>query len=609
MIKSLEELALQQDFTREHWGDKSAALAEHLRYIDEQRFRCVKPSGYVVDTDEVSTEGLRRAFDDLTGRITTSIGKRRVGAIYCRSSGYKEYSGANESIPILYDEQEPEESWQRFIEAFTRVREFKKVKPVLLQNLIGNIGFEDRYVLRKVHEYTWPGLPSGIQLTNVNLRTAPEFVGQTRDAFLSAMRREGIELPENPESSEDSDKNPKTVSFEFYVENGPHLGDMSACSLWELQSGSPVHSLLSWMDDLLHHDGYSVNQNGEIQDREGRIVVQKGTRIAVGFPERGTDYVIGKTNTAFVARSHDYHEPERAVIKRAWGLTSYLMGSNEKSLELGPMIIDYFDPVTGECRERVNLGHDFRGTLSEEYDQKQYDGFLVRLGRIQRIIMSSRLGRRYPGPVDSEILRIARFYYEKRGVEIEVEGCVKDRQLYVWQITDSPLPKDIIAHLTSVDEKRVLLRVDCGRGALNYRGAIIIKEDNNNENYRRLTEQFKARGEVYLALGFSDEVTGEDHFLYIASEESIAHDARRLTGGNRKGFCQLPEHMKGIACQTTVNAAQQGRHGGMYYLYGSEVDELCRALDRCSDVLDGVKVIQNVHVEACREGLQIYTAS
>jgi len=74
----------------------------------------------------------------------------------------------------------------------------------------------------------------------------------------------------------------------------------------------------------------------------------------------------------------------------------------------------------------------------------------------------------------------------------------------------------------------------------------------------------------------------------------------------------LPEHMKGIACQTTFNAAQNGRHGGMYYI---NVDGLSvgpkKLLENLQDrieVVDGVKIIRNVCVEACREGMQIYNS-
>ena len=98
MIKSLEQIAKERNFDARQFGNKSVALAQFLIDIDEQRFRCEKPYGFAVDTEVVEAASLRQAFEDLADRIDTQIDGRKVGVIYCRSSGYNELPGANERL-------------------------------------------------------------------------------------------------------------------------------------------------------------------------------------------------------------------------------------------------------------------------------------------------------------------------------------------------------------------------------------------------------------------------------------------------------------------------------------------------------------------------------
>ncbi|MBI2548955.1 hypothetical protein HYW21_06405 [Candidatus Woesearchaeota archaeon] len=600
MIQSLEEIAQRREFDRKRYGDKTVLLAEFLVDIDAQGFRCTKPFGYVVDTDEVDEKRLRETFDSLVDKIHTSIGGRKVGAIYCRSSAYQEYSGSNESVAVLYDERDPEQSWRNFQESFIRVRKQGNVKPVLLQNVVGDITQKERRVIRKVHEYEWPGLPSGKHPIDLKVDDLPEFQRITTEAIREALRRENVELPEYDTKNADG----SSLCLELYVENGPHIDTLSLSSRWKLESGEYIRSMLFVIaNPYIDAQGYSRNDENNFCDREGRVILKKGTVVSLGITEREYEYVIGQTNTAFVARSRDYLEPEMESVKRAWGLTSYLMGSNkEQSLWLKSMIIEYYDPKTGELEESINLGHDFRHSSTPRYSQRAYEVFSVRTGRIE-VREDAAFVDTFPPPISGEVQRIARFYHDKLGVEVEIEGCEKKGQLTIFQITESPLPHDVISHLTEVPEDRVLYREEFGRGAINYFGHVIIKEDNN---YKKVTEQFDREGIPYLVLGFDDTVTQERNFLYMATEGSICTDVIKLTGGNKKGFAMFGQHLWGIACQTTFNAAQNGRQGGMFY---SDITTLMEKLRGHVTELSGVKVITGVHVEACREGMQMYTSS
>ncbi len=604
MIKSLKELAESGDFDIERYGDKTVRLAEFLVDREEQDFICRKPSGYVVDTEEVDERILRETFDSLVSEIYTSIGERNVCAIYCRSSAPGEYPGSNESIPVLYDEGDPEQSWLNFQEAFRGVREQGALKPVLLQNLIGEITPEERIVIRKVHEYDWPGLPSGKRIADIEVEDIPEFQKLTTKAVLEAMKKEGIELPKyGGEASSSS-----FMSLAFYVENGPHIDTLHVRNMWDIQSNDYcAESVLSSIrNGIIEEKGYSRNNNNEFLDKSGKVVLKKGTPVSIGIQEHETEHVIGQTNTAFVARSRDYLEPDMASVKRAWGLTSYLMGGDKES-ELDfwrrSMIIEYFDPETGEVKETVNLGHDFWMSSKPYYIQNTCEAFSIRKKKIE---LRKTFVDEYPHKISKEVLRIAKFYQDKLGVEVEIEGCIKDEQLHILQITESPLPEDVISHLTEVSHDRVLYETDFGRGSINHQGSVVIRDD---DGYRRLIDAFDKQGTPCLVLGFNNSVTSEENFLYIATNKSICADVSEMNkrrGGDRQGFGSMSQHMAGIACQTTVTAAQNGRQGGMFY---ADPDTLMDGLRDYIEEIDGVKVIRDVRVEACREGLQIYKPS
>lgn len=688
MIKSLEQIAQEKDFDRVRYGDKSVLLAMFLADIYEQNFRCAKPFGYVVDTDEIDESALRETFEELVKRMDPFVDGKRAGAIYCRSSAHGEYSGSNISIPSLYDEREHEQSWQRLKETVIEVREYKKLKPVLLQNLIGEVTPREIMVTRKVYEYEWPGLPAGIHPIDLmhKIESIPEFKRLTTEAIMEVLRMEKVELPAYEEDTfedmedivspelavSEKDKNEglefsehneeeneedtvrvstSLITLSLYVDRGPCIDNIPLYNMEELQNGDYISEMLFVIaNSSFEEQGYSRNKDNEVLDKNGNVVLKKGTKVSIGVVETKLEYVIGQTNVAFVARSHDYQEPSMESVKRAWGLTSYLMGSkgideeggngdNRQGLDLRlkSMIIDYFNPKTGKCVETINLGHDFRCSHMPYYAQRTYEVFSLRNGGIE-VRGDTAFVNKFPTSIDDEeIRRIARFYHDKLSIEVEVEGCLKggvecyirkegihenrfpkeDSRLHVLQITESPLPKDIIAHLTKVQEERILHRETYGRGAINHFGHIIIRESgdcgsgtddcnnrgNDYNNYKRVTEQFDREGISYLVLGFNDKVTLEKNFLYIATEKSICKDAFEFLGGNKLGFGMIDQHLQGIACQTTFNAAQNGRQGGMFYILPKEIME---KLGSHIMEIDGVKVIKYVHVEACREGLQIY---
>ena len=279
------------------------------------------------------------------------------------------------------------------------------------------------------------------------------------------------------------------------------------------------------------------------------------------------------------------------------------MGSNKAdSLRLRAMVLEFFDPETGQLIEKWNLGRDFRLDAIDYYHQRDHDTFSVRSGKIESRFYHPKL-EYSPPMVSREVLRIAMFYNKKFGIDVELEGCMKDGKLYVWQVSESPLPKDILTGLSNVPEQSVLFKTDYGRGTINHSGHIIIKE---GTDYGLAVKKFDGEGVPYLVIGFDDSVTLENRFLYFATVESISRDAARLTHGERTNFVRLTEHMNGMAAQTTFNAAQNDRQGGMYYLEGMQPKDLLEALKGSIDFVDGVKVIRNVRVEAHREGMQIY---
>ena len=596
MIKSLEHIAQERDFNLKRYGNKAVALAQFLIDINEQGFGCEKPFGYVADIETVDESRLKAVFEDLAERIDTEIDGIKVGVIYCRSSGYKELPGSNESFPVLYDAKEHEQSWDRFREGFAKAREFRKTKPVLLQNLIGDITTAPIWTSRKVHEYAWPGLPRGRELIDMASGEGIEdFTEQTIKAILDAARIEGIKIPEVSKE--------EVFTLSFYVEDGTNLGLVSFGGMFDLREKYCLHDLFFCMANGLGDQGYKLNKKGEIQSKDGKIILTKGNKVSIAVRDSGIEYLVGQTNVAFVARSHDYQYPDHASIKRAWGLTSYLTGSNKSNNpRLRSMILEWFDPETGELKETWNLGQDFRQRATKYYHQRTHEVFSVRNRKIESRDYDPKFDY-FPPMIGSEALKIAKFYNKKFGVEVEIEGCMKDGKLHVWQITESPLPTEVLVGLTNIPEENILFKTDYGRGAINHSGAIVIKED---ANYSRATQRFDAEGMPYLVVGFDDSVTLEKRFLYFATISTISQDVARLTYGEKTNFFRMAEHMQGIAAQTTFNAVQNGRQGGMYYLENRQPKDLTEILRNVIDIVDGVKVIMNVRVEAHREGMQIY---
>ena len=204
------------------------------------------------------------------------------------------------------------------------------------------------------------------------------------------------------------------------------------------------------------------------------------------------------------------------------------------------------------------MGHDFRASSLSSYRQKGYHVFSVERGKIKRRHDYDEAHTRQPTIPSDEILRIARFYHDKLGVEVELEGAYNNGQLHIWQITESPLPKDVLTKLSDIPQERIIFSTALGRGSINYSGLVVLKED---DNFHNLKAKLDREGATYLVISGDGEVISEEIFCIFATLGSFRKDVEEFTGGNKSHFGRLPQHMEGIACQTTFRAAQQGRQG------------------------------------------------
>lgn len=586
MIALLETLAQQRDFRRPQWGDKAAGLVEFLADINEHKFECVKPSGYVADTGEIDEGELHSAFEGLVKTITTMVDGRKVGALYCRSSGYGEKSGTNESIPVLYDAAQHETSWANFRAAFMQVRhntlnDDDSVKPVLMQVLQGEIQYTD-LAWRTIGEFLWPQWP------DFNDASREEW-----DAVIAPIREEIIRCLEKERLS----------TVQMYVgivgQDGTPIGTVD-CHVGESLDDAIVDVYLS----LYHEDHRGkttvfLDEHGSVATIRG-VVAQPGSTVHIAYLDLPINPMIGVSNEALVVRSHDYVEPDRASIRTAKGLTSYLvkgLPSPEQNKVKG-MMVYYFDPTTGAPLEQLNLGMDFTKASQSHYYQTHREAFSLKDGMI--VALSDLEGSFSPQIADyhlsSELLRIARFYTGKRGVPVELEGAIVNGKIHLWQITDSPLPEEVISQLSTIPPQRIVYFNNKGRGAINFRGDIIVIDG----THEGLVAQYTAQKMPFLAVGFNQRVTGYDPFVYFATVKSVYEGAGRA-------LVFLETHLTGYACQVTFEAAHHGKQGGVYYVQSH--DEFLRRIAPFIEQRAGGNVIQNVCVEAHRTGMQIYTVA
>ena len=580
MIKSIEDLC---EADRRRFGDKPVDLAGLRRDIVEQGFDCVLPEGYAADLEEVDDIELREVFDYLREQIQMVVGEKIMGALICRSAALGEKSGRNVSVPSLYDGSDIEGSWARFRSAFDKVRfdperEGDKEKPVFMQVFQGTAQYmETGY--RNMGSFQWPKWPEWSDWVEDNdesgqglMNCMTPIVEEIRDIC----RREG------------------EVKW-FYVmdQNGSEIQLLQISDLAEDLEAEvfSIYSDLACGSACLREGNFALDDDGRIIDWRGEVIANVGDELVLAWRDVPVNPVIGFRDEGMVARSHHYSEPSRMSVEICRGLTSYLVGglpSREGRLR-GKMLY-YFDPDSGEFVEGLNLGHDSRKAsmaIGEHYYQSHVEVFSLDEGEVGGV---SDLGVWFlpkfeDGEFKGSLLEMIQFYARKRAMPIEIEGAFIDGQLHVYQVGASPLPDDVVDELSDVLDEEVLFESEVGRGAVCYRGDVVIDYDGDFFS------------DYFLVLGFDETVSRNSRFLYLATGQSVMAEAGR-------DLVMLESHLAGYACQVTFEAAGEGRQGGVYYI--SSKDEFLQVMAPFIEEVEGRKVLRNVCVEACREGMQIY---
>lgn len=578
MMRSLEQLAVDHTATAKRWGDKSMGLAELITDIDTQGFDCVKPEGFVADIEMVDYNELMGIFMSLRKRIRTVLEGRIVGALICRSAAYGEKSGVNQSIPTLFDSSKIETSWQNFRDAFDRVRfcpqrPGDKIKPVLMQVLQGEITYTD-LDHRKVGSFKWPAWPDFNNGTGEEREKVVRPIAQEIRDIMTREKKQPIGLYSRNDA-------------------GIQIHEMSL----SIDNDAGIEEAVMDMYYFLHHNSppqenkEALDPEGNVIDHSGKMLLRVGDDVHLSVYDLPCKPVIGASNEAFVARSHHYVQPNYASIEVAHGLTSYLVGGLpplRTDIPKGRMLY-YFSPRAGNFLERINLGQDFLRASAEHYRQTHIEAFSIEEGKTVALQDPgiSFYPRLESPRVHKTVLDMARFYASKKKSPVELEGGLIGGEVHVWQVFKSPLPKDVITKLTSVPPERMVYDNQGGRGAISFKGDVLIDDGQNKISAEN--------GE--LVIGFDVSVTSRPNFLYIASDESV------MAAANRH-LVALDAHLAGFACQMTFEAAGEKRQGGVYYVLSKEafLSEVAPHIQE----KNGQRIIPNVCVEACLEGIQIY---
>lgn len=579
MISSLTELAGSSgdDGLRERFGDKSVDLACLVADVEENGWGSKKPYGFMADMEDPSDVELRAVFDDLRARITTVVGERIVGALMCRSSAHGEKSGVNTTLSVLYDDNDVESSYQRFRAAFDRVRynEEKpgdKIKPVLMQMLHGSFSYASKEY-RTAGTLQWPNWPK---------------FGESEPDDWAAVIKPLAEVVRETVERE------RIMYFTLMDKEGNDLGTLYVEDIDSIDSAVEGCFLDLYHSDSTEKGMFRLDSEGRIIDHEGEVVVDIGNEVYLSIQDVPTNPVIGADDEGFVVRSHGYAQPDKMSVAVCRGLPSYLVGKGLPPLRTdrpkGKMLY-YFDPEDGSLVETVNLGHDFTKAstlMGDRYYQTHVEAFSVDSGQVVALPDDSQ-GHFHPRVAGSfdELLGIARYYSEERGVPVELEGVYSDGVLYVVQVGASPLPEDVIDSLSDVPDERIMYKSEAGRGALSFSGDIVVDDGSSLE----------LGDEPCLVIGFDEKVTQCDAFLYIATDESVKAAAGR-------NLAMLDDHLAGYACQVVEEAAGERRYGGVFYV--SDVDSFMQEMEPYVEVCGITKVIPNVRVEACKDGMQIF---
>lgn len=579
MILALADLAASSDREelRKRFGDKSVDLSYLITDAKEQGWKCVEPNGFTADIEGPDDEALRAVFDQLRSRITTTVGERIVGALMCRSSAYGEKSGVNTTLSVLYDSDEVESSYERFKSAFDRVRydegkQGDRKIPVLMQKLEGSLTYLGKDY-RIAGSFKWPKWPN--------------FDDSAKEAWTALI------APLVQVVRETMDRENGITFFTLRDKAGNNLTSLQIDDASELEEAILDCYLALYHSNKEGGETFGLDDDGRIVAHTKDVVVDVGDEIYLSCLDVPANPVIGAADEGFVVRSHGYAQPDQMSIEVCRGLPSYLVGG------LPPLSADrpkgkmlyYFDQ-DGSFSERINLGHDSRRAslaMGEHYYQTHMEAFSVDSGQVVVLPddLKGRFSPRLAGRSSQNLLDIARFYSHKKGAPVELEGVYSNGKLHVVQVGESPLPKDLIASLSEVPSERIIYKSESGRGALNFRGDVVIADASN----------WMLPDEDCLVIGFDETVCKRNAFLYMATDKSVIAEAGR-------NLAMLASHLAGYACQVVFEAAGEGRTGGVFYV--SDVDEFMRNVEPYLETRGSTKLISNVHVEACKAGMQIF---
>jgi hypothetical protein len=548
--------------------------------LDQKRwdFDYEVPPAFVVPKSSDDLNKLKESYSELVKD------EKDYCVILARSSHEDEQPGKFETLTALYDPKNPEDSFNKFLEVFQKVRD-DPLKPVIVQKMVGEVTYLDTERV--------PFLEISLFDDNLDYEVLAKKISEnvTEDFFGSSL------------------------NYELLIDNR----SICECFCSRERDDDQTEELKKFIN---FRRGELLNPlNGSVE--EGLLEKYGKESITLKFlKDQPINPVIGANNTSFTARSHSHIDPNEGVINACIGLTTKLVNNPDEIC------------IFRDNAFPISTGNSYT-SQSQRYVQNNMDVFDIETEEISETDCNTSTDSRnveffdnLPIPAGMKktkrhLRNVTEHFSEKFDVPVELEGCVKrgviedENKVYIYQLTKSHLLEEVIKELTEVPEERKFYESEYGTvGAVKFSGDLVLYsgyEEESKEQFKKILTKYKDSNKeiMFVASDFEDELMDEfnlKNYVNIDSQYGVCRKLGYDTGG---GYTSV--HVYGYLISELHRRKLKGDNAccivddefSFYDLKNKEIDDKFsdrRTVDEDNQII----TLENVTFEVAKGDAQIY---
>jgi hypothetical protein len=334
--------------------------------------------------------------------------------------------------------------------------------------------------------------------------------------------------------------------------------------------------------------------------------------------EKGSRPVIGYNNTSFTSRSHSHIDTGLGVINVCYGLTTRLVRDANEAVLLPFRRCDGLSPKYqaerfSEFTTPILLGHDYRGhSLIQSHGQSVCDLYDIASraiitdscddeGDIAEIKHAPWTVQKGISEYADGIRALTEYFSSKFSVPVELEGCVHNDIMYLYQLTKSHHLPDVIERLTPISPEQRILESNT-IGSITFRGDLMLCCD-------EAPAQPTLPGTLPCTAEFDDKLVNalkEKNYIAMSTIEGICSSL-----GHDRGYGFIATHALGYINSQLHKRRLKG-HKACHFLkepwfHGFATADLGEySSRRIVDEARRTITYKGVGVEACASRGQIY---